>query len=552
MATPTTYTYPGVYLTETEVISPAVLPAPTNQAAFVGVFPQGPEGEALKVSSLGEFEQYYGIIEPGATLAAYAVQQFFANGGTAAWIVRLPVPGSLPATAALGTVFTVSANSPGAWGNQFWVEIDTAGLGPALQFQVSGTNAQGTKGDPVEVIGGINPNTPLALIAANISKESAYVTVEVQQTGADESTDATTPPAPLAPQTAVQLGSTQQGADGAFEATAGNNFTDAVANVLSNAPPPLSPLDQIAPDVFNIMAVPDAAWFNIGAGTIYNEALQFCAERQAFMIVDPPPPSAAKVPTVLATVAAADAATTVDGIGNNVNELKQLVTTWGNTVLGTKYAESGATYYPWVMTTDPNGQPIPVPPSGAVAGVYASTDVARGVWKAPAGTQAKLVAPLGLADTTITDTINGDLNTAGINVLRTFPTFQTVVWGARTLMGSDLERNSTQFTYVAARRLTDFIEQSLMHSLRWAVFEPNGPPLWGSLNLEATQFMVNLYAAGAFEGATQAEAFTVSAGATPQQMAAGVVNLNVAFTPIPPAEFVVLNIKIPAGAPAAS
>ena len=96
----------------------------------------------------------------------------------------------------------------------------------------------------------------------------------------------------------------------------------------------------------------------------------------------------------------------------------------------------------------------------------------------------------------------------GVNCLRTFPLYQSIVWGSRTLAGSDIA--SSPFKYVPVRRLADFIEQSLQQSLRWAVFEPNAPTLWASVTLEVTAFMAGLFAAGAFAGSSAAQAYTVA------------------------------------------
>ena len=242
----------------------------------------------------------------------------------------------------------------------------------------------------------------------------------------------------------------------------------------------------------------------------------------------------------------------VDAIGAPGSKgLATLLTTWGTDLL-TQENTSAAAYYPWVEITDPvSGLPKLLPPSGAIAGVYATTDTNRGVWKAPAGVEAVVGGINALADTTITDDANGQLNVAGINVLRTFPLYGNVVWGARTLAGSTLGGNA--FTYISSRRLADFIEQSLQQSLKWAVFEPNGPALWSSIQIEVTTFMAGLFGAGAFAGASAAAAYSVACDASttsPTDMLLGKVNVNVAFAPVDPAEFVMLNVQIDAASAA--
>ncbi|HWT95327.1 MAG TPA: phage tail sheath C-terminal domain-containing protein, partial [Solirubrobacteraceae bacterium] len=302
-------------------------------------------------------------------------------------------------------------------------------------------------------------------------------------------------------------------------------------------------LDNIAPNVFNLMCIPDLPLQPLATQvSVYQDAGSYCEDNQAFLIIDPPAPAAA-YPT---------GSDTVDTIGGTASPgLATLMGTWASGILGADRVAAAA-YYPWIQIVDPvTGLPRLVPPSGTVAGIYATTDTNRGVWKAPAGVEAGLNGVVGLADTTITDDINGQLNVVGINVIRTFPVYGTVVWGARTTAGADLIGSA--FKYVPVRRLTDYIEQSLQQSLKWAVFEPNGPALWASISLEVTSFMAGLFGAGAFAGASAASAYSVACDASttsPTDMLEGKVNVNVAFAPVDPAEFVMLNIQIDAASAA--
>jgi hypothetical protein len=556
-----TPTFPGVYITETASVPHVVSPATTNLTAFIGEFPKGSTSEAVLVTSWSQFEMEFGALTADSSLAAYAVSQFFLNGGIGAWVVRMsptddPTLSSLvsqPAVAASAVVsiplsgapeMQISANSPGAWGNDLAVEFRPSG--PAsrpdsshvdvlvyqvplgAEFAISPTPSY----PPVETITNIQvldtPSQPAPSpdgVAKAISSSSNYITAVAAA--------ATSPASPPGASWA-QLG--PNGTDGAWTAP---GLWDAVVEVeLGDA----GRLTRIAPAVFSIMCIPDLA---LAPGTdqelVIPSAHKFCADRQAFLIVDPPPPESAKGP-------ATD--TTVDNIGVGSAGLGNLVA-WADHYLSPDNV-AAATYYPWVQIPDPvTGFPRSVPPSGTVAGVYAATDTARGVWKAPAGVEAQLTGVIALADTTITDTVNGDLNVMGVNCLRTFPLYQSIVWGSRTLAGSDIA--GSPFKYVPVRRLADFIEQSLQQSLRWAVFEPNAPTLWASITLEVTAFMASLFAAGAFAGSSAAQAYTVVCNASttsPQDMLSGIVNVNVGFAPVDPAEFVMLNIQINAASAA--
>jgi hypothetical protein len=536
----TTLTYPGVYLSETTSEAHTVTEATTNLTAFLGVFTQGPTNEAVLVNSWAEFQQIYGTLGANSGIASYAVQQFFLNDGIGAWIVRLDGAGSSVAKATTLAPLTINANSRGTWANELVVAFVPSGgtIAPSttlVDFTVRRTLT--TSPETFETLETI-PNIPLttapAALAAIISGNSTIVAAEAG-TGT------------FAAGRAVLAG----GTDAAWTPEA---FAKAVEAALEpNVKTPL--LDQIAPQVFNIMCIPDMVWCTFEQQTkVFLLAREYCREHQAFLLVDPPPPDTVLTPKVFGGVGGKPPLQ-ITNIGTDHASLKKLIgAEWGEGFINLKSGVA-ATYYPWVQIPDAaNGdQPRLVPPSGTVAGVYAATDTERGVWKAPAGIQASLVGVTGLGDTTITDTINGVLNLLGINVLRTFPLYGNVVWGSRTLAGSNLL--DSEFKYVPVRRLTDFIEQSLTQSLRWAVFEPNAPKLWASITLEVTQFMTTLYGAGAFVGASAKEAFSVVCDATTtslQDQLKGVVNVNVSFQPVDPAEFVVLNLHLGAGVGASS
>ncbi|MGB8508731.1 MAG: phage tail sheath subtilisin-like domain-containing protein, partial [Pyrinomonadaceae bacterium] len=212
----------------------------------------------------------------------------------------------------------------------------------------------------------------------------------------------------------------------------------------------------------------------------------------------------------------------------------------------------GAVYYPWLKMSDPTGLTtvaLPVPPSGFVAGMYARIDARRGVWKAPAGTEANIGGAVGLtADTT--DVQQDFLNPIGVNVLRSFPASGLVIWGARTLA----TRSDPEYRYIPVRRTAIYLQQSIYNGIQWAVFEPNDEPLWGSLRLNINAFMMLQFRAGAFQGKTPSEAFFVQCdGKTTSQadIDAGVVNILVGFAPLKPAEFVVLRFSQKVNQPAA-
>jgi hypothetical protein len=206
-------------------------------------------------------------------------------------------------------------------------------------------------------------------------------------------------------------------------------------------------------------------------------------------------------------------------------------------------------YFPRIWQGDPlrDGQLMPFAPSGAVAGIIADTDANRGVWKSPAGLEAALNGVSALT-VPLTDPEIGQLNPLGVNCLRSAPGAGHVVWGARTRDGADSQ--ASEWKYLAVRRTALFLEESLLRGLQWVVFEPNDEPLWAQIRLNIGAFMNTLFRQGAFKGSNPREAYYVKCDketTTQNDINLGVVNIQVGFAPLKPAEFVVLRLQQMAG-----
>jgi phage tail sheath protein FI len=199
-----------------------------------------------------------------------------------------------------------------------------------------------------------------------------------------------------------------------------------------------------------------------------------------------------------------------------------------------------AVYFPWLVVKH-EGKTLTVPPSGAIAGLYARTDRYRGVWKAPAGVEADLHNVIGLS-AELNNEEHDLLNPLGVNVIRDLPNIGIVVMGARTV-GT---RTAGEWKYVPVRRTAIYIERSIDKGTQWAVFEPNGEALWKKLELAITAFMNQLYRQGAFAGMTSDKAFMVHCDNrvnTPDNYDPEVVYIQVGFAPLKPAEFIILRLK---------
>jgi phage tail sheath protein FI len=204
----------------------------------------------------------------------------------------------------------------------------------------------------------------------------------------------------------------------------------------------------------------------------------------------------------------------------------------------------GALYYPWISVASAKSSlPILVPPSGHVAGIYARTDTTRGVFKAPAGTEATVATALGV-EAILKDADQGLLNRKGINVIRVFQKgSRPVVWGARTTATPV----NTSWQYVNVRRLFIFLEESIKQGIRRSVFEPNNRELWQKLKRTISAFLTQQWRDGALFGETAKDAFYVRIDETlnpPDQRALGRLTVEIGVKPAYPAEFIVVRIGI--------
>jgi uncharacterized protein len=274
-------------------------------------------------------------------------------------------------------------------------------------------------------------------------------------------------------------------------------------------------------DLFNLLILPkDAGHSAETTASLWGPASTFCLQRRAFLVMDGP--------AEWKTVQTATSPTT------GVNSLRVGLV-----------KDHSALFYPRLLIND-NGLRKAVGASGAIAGLMARIDSSRGVWKAPAGTEASLRGIAGL-EQVFSDGENGVLNPRGINTLRSFAT-GIVNWGARTMDGDD--DFSSEWKYIPVRRTALFIEESLFRGTQWVVFEPNDEPLWSQIRLNVGAFMNNLFRQGAFQGKTPREAYFVkcdSETTTQNDINLGVVNILVGFAPLKPAEFVVIKLQQIAG-----
>ncbi len=272
-------------------------------------------------------------------------------------------------------------------------------------------------------------------------------------------------------------------------------------------------------DLFNLLILPRAATQDDNAmAELYGPASVFCQQSRAFLIVDP-----------------RSDWVTADDVDAEIADVRIGVAT-----------DHAAIYWPRLAISEA-GVIRNIDPSGSIAGLMARIDSSRGVWKAPAGTEATIRGVRGVQHS-MSDSENGLINPQAVNALRVFPA-GVVSWGARTMVGFNNSGND-DYKYVPVRRLALFMEESLYRGLQFAVFEPNDEPLWAQIRLAAGAFMNNLFRQGAFQGQKASDAYFVKVDAettTQNDINLGIVNVVIGFAPLKPAEFVIITIQQRAG-----
>lgn len=523
------YAHPGIYVQEVPSTR-SIQGASTSVAAFVGITEKGPVNQPTLITSWNAFQRLFGgFIWFGFT--PWAVYEFFLEGGTACYVVRTDTGSGKAATTSLGST-TVTAASPGVWGNTILVNIansvPTSGNAntpsPIFSLQVA---VDAATIDAVTDLTKVDLPTQLmvsfvrqnGLAATTVAGKSCYVL---------ESFSGCTD---TGPGFVTRINSNSMfirvaSSDGKRpdNTSAPKALTGGVAasNQLSLSVNTLSTVQSLS-----LLAVPDSVTLTDSSnksnqaaqGTLINLDLQFCEGLTSlFYAVDPP-------------------------FGLDVSGITSFksgagATTGGNgTALNSSY---GALYYPWLWIFNPIAAlNVPVPPSGPVLGRYAYTDANVGVYKSPAGVNDGALRSVVAVNLALTDSDQDMLNPNGINAVRNQINYGNVIWGARTLS------QDSQWIYVSIRRLFIYVEQSLKNSLQWVVFERNDQPLWSSVTRDITAFLTTLWQQGGLFGASAAEAFFVTCDASnnpPETRQLGQLYIDIGLAPVYPAEFVIIRI----------
>jgi len=533
------YGAPGVYIEEQPSGSMPIEGVGTAVAAFVGFTerydaeqgdPTDPEGvKPQLVTSWPQYERLYGGFVRGAMLP-HAVRGFFENGGSAAYICRIPGATGSNGNGGAPTAVLPAAENPQTPSLQLTARDPGANLEvevvpPPAQTPAEGDGAEGNGGSGNgggeytlrvfeggqlrEELGGIQfTGRSTRTVERAVNERSKFLRIEmqpVQGTSLAERVPAAgrytlqAPPVDTVEVTPADLVGNESDRTGYQGLAIADNVTMvAIPDLVTVATKDDGSVDE---EMF------------LGA---QKQLIDFCeASHNKMAILDVPP---------------------------GLNATRAL--DWRSRLA--RDSAFAALYYPNVVVPNPLARPgatngelyLTVPTAGHVAGVWARTDGARGVWKAPANEAVRGIVRLE------NDVTNGEqdlLNPEGVNCIRSFGSYGTKIWGARTLAKTD-----PSWRYINVRRLFNFIEESIQRGTQWAVFEPNDFDLWQRVKRNITSFLRGLRMQGALVGATPEQAFYVLCDATNTPASSvdeGKLIVEVGIAPVKPAEFVIFRIS---------
>jgi hypothetical protein len=413
---------------------------------------------------------------------------FFANGGSSAYILRAIGASSDVASkdfldAADDVSVTITAKNPGTWGNEIAVMIsnvtESIDVDGEYIYDITVYYGGVTSAYSVERFSGVSNTSTHPRFVETVLSNSGYVTATVGA-GVQPVTTELDPPVNLS---------------GGLDGDAVDE--EAIAGAVEGF------------DVINSVLIMNAV--GVTSSTYVNQVIAYAEGRQdVFVVVDP---------------SGTDADDQID--------------------INTGYSASSfaAVYYPQVVIPDPTssvrGATKTVSPSGAVIGLYATTDSSRGVYKAPAGLNARLGGVVSVAKLTNADLDNMNAAASAVNAIRYIPGTGIVVMGARTLKNTYVDR------YVPVRRSLMYLRKRLTELTQFAVFEPNEQRLWAQLEDEVSKELTRFWQEGGLRGEFSSDAFFVKCDEDTNTVAsidAGEVNIEVGVALQRPAEFVIIKI----------
>jgi len=495
------YSRPGVYISE-RLLPPVLQGGVTANAAgaVVAPFAQGPESVTL-VNSWYEFTKYFGGYNASYP-ATFQVGSYFANGGKELYVQRLLHSDAAKAnvnivTSADATVATVTAKNAGTDGNNLRVVLSAGSVSSTYTITVykeSGVVNDITDDILLERYENVvfDDSASSDFAETVINTVSANIVISASASG--------TPVAATYPLTSGSNGTTPVAAD--YTSYKGNSGVSVFEN--------FSALDR--PLVIFLPGIWEA--LSTGEAGVINAATSWAEDNNGFVVVE-----------TAENLTVANAITAVGALND------------------TSFA---AAYYPHFYIADPVGRGSgalrKIGPSGAVAGLYMTTDASRGVFKAPAGITATIKNVVSVEKSfTSAELDSMNSSTSPLNPLRQIPGAGLSVMGARTLL-----QDGTANKYVNMRRSLIYIRKQLKNNTEFAIFENNDEALWSRIRSTLNVFLTEYKNQGGLRGATNAQAFFIKCDAennTSTTIANGEVHIQVGVALQYPSEFIVIDLS---------
>lgn len=568
------YLSPGVYVEEFDSGSKPMEGVSTSTAGFIGLAQRGMAiGVPQLVTNFADFKRKYGTYlsenEFGDyRFLAYAVEHFFANGGSRAYIMRVAPQDANYALACApqeeGAVLKFSAKNPGEWGNQLQVLITPAGKAKTQVLEIITENdkkkyrVKKSAGFQVGDIVAYRETDSETVVYNQLIKCQDNV-LEFANPFDDGIVDTELLPSKVLTSCEFTM---EVHFDDIVEVYENLSFNINAANYVTKkleksdlimvehtpvAEALIPPFEQISGD--GSLSVYGLSFAGGSNGSVESlSAADFIGEDngagkrsgiQAF--VDNDMVSIVAVPGVtdpnvqLSLVAHCELLASrfaVLDVPRDARKIDDI--TSHRELFDSTYA---ALYHPWLTVFDPlDKRNIVIPPSGSVMGIYARSDNERGVHKAPANEVIR--ACVGL-DCNFNKGEQDILNPKGVNLIRAFPGMGIRIWGARTVSSDG------SWKYVNVRRLFIFIEESIKANTNWVVFEPNDETLWVRVQRTIEVFLTGLWRNGSLAGTSEAEAFYVNVGRSTMSqddIDNGRLICVIGVAPVKPAEFVIFRL----------
>lgn len=507
----TVYGRPGIYVTESfQPLQSVSAPPATSIPALAAIHPRGPLTPQL-ITSPAQFTTLYGTYtdSPGSLLP-FAVNDFFGNGGSACYVLRVANTDATAASLELedqeNTVngaLQITANSPGVWGQTLAVTISVVtGSNGASYFNLSVWLTSGGLQRVVETFPYLSMNPADSRYCVQILNSplsgSAYITVQdliTNYVAGQNDLVAVASPSPL---------------------TGGTNGTQ--APTLGTIVPQMLNTIQNQIIAVNLPGVSDTPTLNA--------LIAWAAQDGSKMVVcDGPAPN-------LSLINGTGYAATV------VSEYLTMVQSGSPSLTASQF---GTLYGPWRLVNDPSssaaGATRWLPPGPAVLGRWQANDTMIGPWQSPAGVNYP-VSALQM-EATFSSAQLDQLNLANVNVIRNVPNNGVCIMGDRTLAQGFPD------IYLNVQRTMMAIQAEMQNLLQFALFEPNGPALWAQISSVLNNYLNQLFQQGVFAGGTSATSFQVTCNASnnpAQSTQAGLVNISVLVALMSPAEWIQLDL----------